>query len=293
MDAATALLGATLAEWQRKREEDAARRAAEYKERLANGRGSYREAAINYQRSLDNFKANLMKAGLTPQQAGALKSQAIVNGKIPSVAEAIASLKNDKSGGGGGKPMFAPAKTIGSDGIWVIIGIALTVTVIGLYFDAQRRHRVEGVCLPKSTLADCFNDKGRIEFTENQKISKEEFDEFLEAVRLDIDSQERDTNDWIRSDYDTPFYDGNRNINFPWTELKPDRTVCIAGFECSHQTSVNYVAQGMYSAASGQSLEDTIQLVNDWNWWAHLGSSATPEEIEWTTIGYNYYNEHK
>ena len=110
MDAATALLGATLAEWQRKREEDAARRAAEYKERLANGRGSYREAAINYQRSLDNFRANLMKAGLTPQQAGALKSQAIVNGKIPSVAEAIASLKNDKSGGGGGKPMFAPAR---------------------------------------------------------------------------------------------------------------------------------------------------------------------------------------
>ena len=83
--AATALLGATLAEWQRKREEDAARRAAEYKERLANGRGSYREAAINYQRSLDNFRATLNDAvnkGMSNAEADQLKANVINSGKI-------------------------------------------------------------------------------------------------------------------------------------------------------------------------------------------------------------------
>jgi len=85
MDAATALLGATLAEWQRKREEEEARRAAEYKERLANGRGSYREAAINYQRSLDNFRATLNDAvnkGMSSAEADQLKANVINSGKI-------------------------------------------------------------------------------------------------------------------------------------------------------------------------------------------------------------------
>jgi hypothetical protein len=93
--AATALLGATLAEWQRKREEEAACRAAEREERLANGRGSYREAAINYQRSLDHFRARLIEGGFTSQQASALKSQAVVGGFIPSAGALIQEKKEN------------------------------------------------------------------------------------------------------------------------------------------------------------------------------------------------------
>jgi hypothetical protein len=91
--AATALLGATLAEWQRKREEEATRRAAEREERLANGRGSYREAAINYQRSLDNFKATLVEGSFSQKAASALKTQAVLNGLIPSAAALIQEKK--------------------------------------------------------------------------------------------------------------------------------------------------------------------------------------------------------
>ena len=57
--AATALVGATLADWKRKRDEEERR---EREERQANGLSSYRRIAMAYQASLNNFRATLNKA---------------------------------------------------------------------------------------------------------------------------------------------------------------------------------------------------------------------------------------
>jgi hypothetical protein len=80
--AATALVGATLADWKRKRDEEE-RRARE--ERQANGPSPYRKIAMAYQASLNNFKATVAKAvalGMSAKEAQALKSQVINSGKI-------------------------------------------------------------------------------------------------------------------------------------------------------------------------------------------------------------------
>lgn len=80
--AATALVGATLADWKRKRDEEE-QRARE--ERQASGPSSYRQIAMAYQASLNNFKATVAKAvalGMSAKEAQALKDQVSNSGKI-------------------------------------------------------------------------------------------------------------------------------------------------------------------------------------------------------------------
>jgi len=105
--AAAAAVGAFVAEAQRKRaEEEAARREADrraFQERIekedskkGNRILSYKERAKAYQRSLDNFKASLIKSGLTPEEAAAAKTKALLGGSIPSVASVVAAKnRND------------------------------------------------------------------------------------------------------------------------------------------------------------------------------------------------------
>ena len=68
--AATALVGATLADWKRKRDEEE-RRAREQSQ--SNGPSPYRKIAKAYQASLDNFRAALVKGGYTAKAANALR----------------------------------------------------------------------------------------------------------------------------------------------------------------------------------------------------------------------------
>jgi hypothetical protein len=97
--AATALIGATLADWQRKREEEARARTRTRRERLAAEGGpidvdegsNYGRIAKAYQASLNAFKATLVSKGLSPPEAASYKTQAIKNGSIPSAAVVIAN----------------------------------------------------------------------------------------------------------------------------------------------------------------------------------------------------------
>jgi hypothetical protein len=74
--AATALLGSTLAEWERQREEDRKRRAAE------DGPSTYAQVAKAYQAVLDNTTANLIKLGVDPVVARNLANSTSQNGTI-------------------------------------------------------------------------------------------------------------------------------------------------------------------------------------------------------------------
>jgi hypothetical protein len=109
----------------------------------------------------------------------------------------------------------------------------------------------------------------------------------LDAISTDLDDHIRTPYDPARAYYDTPFYDGNSRLE---EQKNEDQIVCIED-KCSPQSAVNYVAQGMYAAASGQSLEDSNQLVQEWNFRLYK-HDATSEELYWNQYGYNYYLNH-
>ena len=138
------------------------------------------------------------------------------------------------------------------------------------------------------TLAQCFSERSVIDFSDHEQIDQSEFDDLLTAIYYDIQRVDRGSFDAARSTYDTPFFDGNQRRGEP---TRPDQMVCF-GEDCYNQSSVNYVAQGMYSAAAGQSLDDAIFIVEAWNLIQYL-HRADEDEIYWLTYGYKYYLEHQ
>jgi len=96
--------------------------------------------------------------------------------------------------------------------------------------------------------------------------------------------------DPARADYDTPFYTGNPNRG---KQKYPNNVVCIANTNrCDKQSHINYFAQGMYSAAAGESLDDALKWTMRWNQYVH-GEIADPAELWWTTYGWYNYTERK
>jgi hypothetical protein len=87
-----------------------------------------------------------------------------------------------------------------------------------------------------------------------------------------------------RHAYDTPLWNTRRGEHTP---------VCVGQHGCYSRTEVNYVAQGIWGALSGEALGDTLQLVEDWNSlygniaWSGAGTEgATPGELYWARVGY-------
>ena len=138
------------------------------------------------------------------------------------------------------------------------------------------------------TLSECFSNHEVKDFKDHEQIDPKEFDDMLETVANDIDSKIRTKFDLARSDYDTPFYTGNPTSG---EKNRPDQTVCFDA-DCYQQSGVNYVAQGMYAANSGQDLDDAKSQANDWNkfWYDH---EARKDELYWLEYGYNYYKNRK
>jgi len=169
----------------------------------------------------------------------------------------------------------------------IICAAGIIVTVVILKYDDARRAEVK----PQSsgctdTLAVCFERREIKEFASGEQIDPEEFDDMLVAIFEDVESKFRTPYDYARTVYDTPFYTGNSVSN---PNEFPDKLVCF-GTNCYHQSAVNYVAQGMYSAASGQSLENARKMTDDWNRMLYK-HSVTEEELYWLEFGYNYYTQ--
>ncbi len=82
-----------------------------------------------------------------------------------------------------------------------------------------------------------------------------------------------------RNAYDTPFYNNN--------DPSLNQQVCF-GSTCWERSEVNYVAQGMWAAASGASLENTFFIIDAWNI-TQYGHPATSGEKYWAWYGYNWY----
>ena len=155
------------------------------------------------------------------------------------------------------------------------------------HYDDRRRAKVDSFGC-KDTLSACFSNKETKDFKDHEEIDPKEFDDMLKTIADDIDSKMRTPLDPARADYDTPFFTGNSMFG---EKIRPDQTVCF-GANCYQQSGVNYVAQGMYAANSGQDLDDAKSQANDWNqvWYSH---DANKDELYWLEYGHNYYKDRK
>ncbi len=172
----------------------------------------------------------------------------------------------------------------GHDGeLAILIGI-IVIAIVGTIDVDRRSDMSDGPC--HNSLTDCFKEKKLPEFRDHQQIDKNEFNGLLDTIHDDLKSKFRTSVDPSRAFYDTPFYDGNSR--FGGTPHK-DQIVCVDD-KCSQQSAVNYIAEGMYSARTGQSLfwsDLTVQIWN-WVWWGH---APTDDEIYWNEYGYKAYKE--
>jgi hypothetical protein len=133
------------------------------------------------------------------------------------------------------------------------------------------------------TYAQCFHDWKLMSFEENQQIDQSQFNELLYALHDDL--KDRDGGlvpllryDPKRAEYDTPFWNGNG----------ADNRVCF-GSNCYKRSDVNYVAQGMWAAAAGESLDDAYQDAAKWkSGYDHPLSAATEY---WIAYGFNTCNQ--
>ncbi len=151
-----------------------------------------------------------------------------------------------------------------------------------------------------NTLAECFIKKGISPFQDNQ-INQGEFDDMLDEIAKDLYDHwtpgiGTPSPDWIgekawslgpaylagRGRYDTPFYDGGGIY-------ESDQEVCL-GHACYGRSEVNYVAQGMWAAAAGDSLEDTLEITTYWNM-DQYGHPPTEGELYWTQYGFEWYRD--
>ncbi|MBN2257638.1 MAG: RHS repeat-associated core domain-containing protein, partial [Anaerolineaceae bacterium] len=122
-----------------------------------------------------------------------------------------------------------------------------------------------------------------------ETISEDAFNGLLEAVHQDLKT-EFTIRAWPGSQagyipgalagrgwYDTPLWDGDQE----------DTVVCIEGYKCSRRSHVNYIAQGMWGARAGETLEETLEVVNWWNQYKY-GHPADPDELYWAEVWWRW-----
>jgi len=150
------------------------------------------------------------------------------------------------------------------------------------------------------TYKECFYDWGLgiLILHENQQIDQSQFDELLMAVYFDLKSEDGGILpllpwkwDLARRTYDTPFWnpdygkflDPNTQTYIPIR--RDDVRVCF-GQDCYKRSDINYFAQGMWGAISGETLEDTISLAADYKQGQYKEELTSDTEF-WITFGYN------
>jgi hypothetical protein len=170
----------------------------------------------------------------------------------------------------------------------ILIIITAILAALAIREHRERRHDAgRDDCL--ATLAECFNRNETKNFADHQTINQQEFNDMLDAINADLRRKSRTRYDLARAGYDTPFFNGDSMLDR--NDQVDDSAVCI-GDKCSYQSAINYVAQGMYSAYTGQSLKDAKELADNWNnfWYDH---DASDDEEYWVEYGYNYFVSNK
>jgi RHS repeat-associated protein len=163
------------------------------------------------------------------------------------------------------------------------------------------------------SLSECHKGGQLKDFADNPNISQEEFNEFADLVAEEMyfgwtpsveglsgDASPEGLFDkaWSygpgavagRGTFDTPFYNGGGRGGANPPPYSSDQQVCIEGVGCYGRSEVNYIAQGMWGASSGDSLEATLDTTDFWNQDSY-SKSAAEGKMQWTKFGYNYYKD--
>ncbi|MFZ1707523.1 MAG: RHS repeat-associated core domain-containing protein, partial [Anaerolineae bacterium] len=149
-------------------------------------------------------------------------------------------------------------------------------------------------------LPDCFGDVVRLkDFSGNGRdnpIPIKEFEAFADKVAQDLYTHDVD---WPglsggRGAYDTPFYNGGqseRRTNDPNSQkgiFPASQPVCIEGIGCAGRSDINYIAQGMWGARTGESKPVSIKIAEAWKLFEY-GEKPSDETLFWLQYGYDYY----
>ncbi len=149
------------------------------------------------------------------------------------------------------------------------------------------------------SLANCFTPVvDLMDFTgrdEENPIPNEELEELLDKVAEDLYTHDVTSPGYFagRGTYDTPFYNAGgsgmrRRVKDPAGLWPADQQVCIEGIGCSGRSDINYFAQGMWSAASGEGLVFGKAIVYSWKLEEYL-ELPSDDALFWFEYGYNYY----
>jgi len=151
-----------------------------------------------------------------------------------------------------------------------------------------------------SSLPGCFGDKVFLkDFAgqgEGNPVPIEEFEEFADEVAEDLYTHDLT---WPglkagRQAYDTPFYNGGqseRRTDNPEAEkgaYPADQQVCIETIRCSGRSEINYLAQGMWGAAVGETKPVSWAIVTMWKV-EEYGDGPSEDTLFWLYYGYDYY----
>ncbi|MEZ4713490.1 MAG: hypothetical protein R3A44_40255 [Caldilineaceae bacterium] len=131
---------------------------------------------------------------------------------------------------------------------------------------------------------------------ESNPIPIGEFETFADKVAADLDTHDVTWPGYRsgRGTYDTPFYNGGqseRRTNDPnatngiWPS---DQQVCIETLGCSGRSEINYMAQGMWGAATGEPEPISEGIVRLWKGWEYL-EAPSEGTLFWLQYGYDYY----
>jgi hypothetical protein len=123
-----------------------------------------------------------------------------------------------------------------------------------------------------------------MEFEDYQQVDMEQFGELILAIYADLKTRDGGLvpllpGDPARGLYDTPFWNGSTG---------DDLHVCF-GDACYKRSDVNYIAQGMWGAASGESLGNAIGRAADWKM-DKYGEYLSNDTKYWVMFGYAIFN---
>jgi hypothetical protein len=141
------------------------------------------------------------------------------------------------------------------------------------------------------TYKECLYSRDLLTLQSDQQIDMNQMIELMTAVYYDLKHQSlglrplaKGDEDIYRFFYDTPFWNGVDVTGQP----RDDTRICL-GNNCYRRSDVNYFAQGMWGAASGESLVETVQVAADYKF-EQFHESLSPSTEYWITVGYNVYN---
>lgn len=157
----------------------------------------------------------------------------------------------------------------------------------------------------QQSLAECHGNGRRrgdgasyAQLNHYQQIEEGEFDDYVSAVYDDLQHEPTwpvygaPENDYYNDAGLGPGFLAGRGWydTSSWNATQFDSKVCIGEHGCWTRSEVNYMAQGMWGAQSGESLEQTLSVSEWWNQ-DQYNHPTSAGELYWTEYGWNRWHQ--